>query len=173
MSNHTKPRPLTIAMMSGTVGFGGAEMVVLQLSLALRARGHVVHPVVPLGHEGWLVDALLENGFNAHPYDLRRAIDPGLPRRLAKTLADLRVDVVHSHEFTMAVYGTAAARRIGKPHIITMHANQTTADKYIRRVAMRWAFRRSVTVAVSEDTRRDMESRLGIREGLIQVIPNG
>lgn len=167
-----RPR-LSIAMMSGTVGLGGAEMVVLQLTQELRSRGHTVHPVVPLNREGWLVEALRADGFTVHRYDLRRAIDATLPARLAGQLAALGVDVIHSHEFTMAVYGAAAAQRIGRPHVITMHANQTTADRLRRRMAMRWAFKRSQTIAVSEDTRIDMESRLGLRKGLIEVIPNG
>jgi glycosyltransferase involved in cell wall biosynthesis len=167
-----RPR-LSIAMMTGTVGLGGAEMVVLQLTQELRARGHTVHPVVPLSHEGWLVEALTADGFTVHRYDLRRAIDATLPARLAAQLAALGVNVVHSHEFTMAVYGAAAAKRIGRPHVITMHANQTTADRLRRRMALRWAFKRSQTIAVSEDTRIDMEARLGLRKGLIEVIPNG
>lgn len=165
---------LSIAMMIETVGLGGAEMVVLQLAQKLRSQGHTVHPVIPAGREGWLVERLEADGFPAHRYDLRRAVDRGFPARLAAMLEPLGVDVVHSHEFVMAVYGTAAARRLGVPHVITMHGNQTMMDRYRRRLALRWAFRRSdATVAVSEDTRRDLETRLGIRRGLVQVIPNG
>lgn len=167
-------RPLSIALMIETVGLGGAEMVVYQLAQELRSRGHQVHPVVPAGREGWLLDQLLANGFTAHAYDLRRPIDPGFPARLAATLDGLGVDVVHSHEFVMAVYGAAAARRLRCPHVITMHGNQTMTDRYRRRVALRWAFRRSgATVAVSEDTRRHLERSLGLRTGVVQVIHNG
>jgi glycosyltransferase involved in cell wall biosynthesis len=157
-------KPLTIGMMIETVGLGGAEMVVLRLAEELRARGHTVHPVVPLGRDGWLLGQLRDAGFKWHTYDLRRPIDPTLPPRLGATLEDLGVDVVHSHEFTMSVYGAAACRRIRVPHIITMHGNQTMTQKWNRRAALRWAFRRSrATVAVSEDTRRHLEA----------TVPNG
>jgi hypothetical protein len=48
----------------------------------------------------------------------------------------LRVDVVHSHEFTMSVYGAAAARIVGLPHFITMHGNQTMTHALRRRAAL-------------------------------------
>jgi glycosyltransferase involved in cell wall biosynthesis len=167
-------RPRSIALMIESVYLGGAEMVVYQLALALRARGHVVHPVVPNNREGWLIEALRAEGFPVHRYDLRRPIDAGFPARLATLIAGLNVDVVHSHEFVMSVYGTAAARRLGVPHVITMHGNQGTTDKLQRRVALRWAIRHSrATVAVSRDTRQHFEARLGIRDGSLQVIPNG
>jgi glycosyltransferase involved in cell wall biosynthesis len=163
-----------VAMMIESVGLGGAEMVVAQLAEALRARGHRVEPIVPDGREGWLVDELEANGFNCHRYDLRRAVDLGFSGRLANQLKALQVDVVHSHEFVMAVYGTAAAERIGVPHIITMHGNQGMTDRFRRRAALRWAFRRSqATIAVSNDTRRHLESSLGLRPGVVDVIPNG
>jgi glycosyltransferase involved in cell wall biosynthesis len=167
-------RLLSIALMIESVYLGGAEMVVLQLAKALRARGHIVHPVVPGNREGWLIEELRANGFAINRYDLRRPIDIGFPARLATLLEKLDVDVIHSHEFVMSVYGTAAARRLRRPHVITMHGNQTTTDKFQRRVALRWAVRRSqATVVVSTDTRLHLESTLGIREGLIQVIRNG
>jgi glycosyltransferase involved in cell wall biosynthesis len=166
--------PLSIAIMIESVLLGGAEMVVLQLATELRDRGHTVHPVVPLGDLGWLGKVLREHGFDIHTYDLRRPIDFGLPARLAATLAKLNVEVVHSHEFTMAVYGTAATRRLRIPHIITMHGNQIVMDRFRRRVALRWALRRSqAAIAVSQDTGLHMESRLGLRKGEIRVIPNG
>ncbi|HET9440603.1 MAG TPA: glycosyltransferase family 4 protein [Longimicrobiales bacterium] len=167
-------QPLAVAMMIETVGLGGAEMVVAQLAEALRARGHRVEPVVPNGREGWLVEELEANGFRCNRYDLRRAVDLGFSARLAAQLRELDVDVVHSHEFVMAVYGAAAAKRLGVPHVITMHGSQTMTERYRRRAALRWAFRRSrATIAVSEDTRRHLESSLGIRAGIVDVIPNG
>ena len=65
-------RPLSIALMIESVYLGGAEMVVYQLAMALRSRGHMVHPVVPNNREGWLIEALREAGFPVHRYDLRR-----------------------------------------------------------------------------------------------------
>jgi L-malate glycosyltransferase len=167
-------KPLSIAMMIETVGLGGAEMVVFQLAEELRNRGHVIEPVVPLNYEGWLVETLKAEGFPVHRYDLRRPVDPAFPPRLAAQLRELKVDVVHSHEFVMAVYGAAATRRLGIPHVITMHGNQKMTEKLRRRMALRWAFKNSeATIAVSDDTRKHLESSLGIRPGIVKVVPNG
>jgi glycosyltransferase involved in cell wall biosynthesis len=161
-------------MMIETVGLGGAEMVVLQLTQELRRRGHTVVPVVPHGREGWLLDRFRDAGIQWRTYVHRRALAPGLPRQLARLIASIGADVVHSHEFAMAVYGAAAARKARVPHIITWHANQVMTALLRRRIALRWAFRRSgATVAVSEDTRRHLESKLGRGAGPIVVIPNG
>jgi glycosyltransferase involved in cell wall biosynthesis len=166
--------PLRIAVMIESVLVGGAEMVVWNLVEELRGRGHTVHPVVPEGRGGWLIDRFEEAGVAWHTYDLRRPIDPGLPRRMADKLGALGVDVIHSHEFVTAFYGTAAARRLGVPHVITLHGNQTTTEKLQRRVALRWAMRNSsATVAVSTDTRRHLIETLGRKAEQVIVIPNG
>lgn len=167
-------RALSIAMMIESVNLGGAEMVVLQLAEALRRRGHRVAAVMPAGRQGWLLSELRSKGFDCFGYDLRRPIDGGFPARLAHQLDEIGAEVIHSHEFVMAVYGAASARRLKRPHVITLHGNQKTTQKFQRRVALRWAIRNSGhSVAVSHDTRRHFESTLGLRDGLLQVIPNG
>jgi glycosyltransferase involved in cell wall biosynthesis len=167
-------QPLTIAMMIETVGLGGAEMVVFQLSEELRSRGHVVYPVIPKGHEGWLLDRFRESGFQWQTYSAFHAISPGLVRHLVGMMKDLGVTAVHSHEFFMGVYGAAAARVARVPHVITLHADQMMTSRLKKRIALRWAFRNSTaTVAVSEDTRRHLESTLGVRAGVVQVVHNG
>lgn len=170
----TGEQSLSLALMIETVGLGGAEMVVLRLAQELRDRGHTVHPVVPQGHDGWLLDRFRESGFEWQTYDLRSPIDFGLPARLAGTLAELGVQVAHSHEFVMAVYGAAAAKRLGIPHVVTMHGNQEMTRRFRRRVALRWSLRNSsATVAVSDDTRRHLVEALGVRRESIGVVHNG
>lgn len=166
--------PLTIAQMLESGGPGGAETVLLQLSDELRARGHRIVPVRMPDGETWLNGQLRERGLDPLQFSLTRSVDPAAVGRLAELLAGAGVDAVHSHEFTMAVYGAAAAKRLGIPHVITMHGNQTMADKLRRRMALRWAYRRSRSVvAVSQATRTDLLERLGSRAGPIEVIPNG
>jgi len=93
---------------------------------------------------------------------------------MIRMLRQANVDVVHSHEFTMAVYGTVASSRLGIPHVITMHGNQEMTAVWRRRVALRWAFRRSkVVTAVSQVTARQLEHDLGLVDGMIEVIRNG
>ncbi len=166
--------PLAIAQMIETGGRGGAETLAFDLCSELRARGHSVVPVGPVDGEAWLSRRLQEAGFEPGRFRLRRALDPSALREIVGELRRARVDVVHSHEFTCAVYGTAATRWLGVPHVITMHGDVAVTDVWRRRAALRWAFRHSAaTCFVSEATRRRMEERLGSLRARVSVIHNG
>jgi glycosyltransferase involved in cell wall biosynthesis len=165
---------LRVAMMIETDGPGGAEVMLVQLSEELRRRGHVVTPVGPQRGIGWLSGRLRNLGFDRRTFTLRRALDPQCAIGLVRLLRELRADVVHSHEFTMAVYGSLAARWLGIPHVITMHGNERVLSAWRRRAALRLAARMSrALIAVSQHTRVAMLSALGLPEAAIQVIPNG
>jgi glycosyltransferase involved in cell wall biosynthesis len=163
----------TIALLLESDGPGGAEQMLLHLAEELRRRGHEVVPVGPAAGCGWLASEFRERGFDPATFRLRRAIDPACVAGLMDTFQERRVDLAHSHEFTMAVYGAAAARRTGIPHLITMHGGRGGADRWRRRVALRWAFRASGgVVAVSEPTRVDLQR--GLRTSRrIEVVTNG
>ena len=172
----------TIAMMCESDGLGGAEMVILRLAQALHDRGHRLVGIGPDeltqpdrgGQNGWLQNKFAEAGFAWRTYRKRRSVDFATVRQLMELLQELRVDVVHSHEFGMAVDGTMAARRLKLPHVITMHGNSTMTAKWTRRAALRWAFKRSsATVAVSRGTLQDLEQSLGLPGGRITIIQNG
>ncbi len=166
--------PLSIAQMIETDGPGGAEVVVIELAEELRRRGHRVVAVGPAEGEGWLSGRFEAAGFERRAFRVRRALDPQFLVELTRMLRAARVDVVHSHEFTCAVYGTAAARWLGLPHVISMHGNERVARALRRRLALRWAFRHSdAAVAVSETTRRDMERRIELPGDVLTVVPNG
>jgi glycosyltransferase involved in cell wall biosynthesis len=163
-----------IALMLESDGPGGAEMMLLHLAEALRARGHSVFPVGPAEGEGWLPERLRERDITSGTFTLRRPLDPKCLRDLVRLLDSERVDVVHSHEFTMAVYGAAAARRLGLPHVITMHGGRRYGTAWRRRAALRWAIRSGrATVAVSDATRAELAGTLGLPPGDIRVIRNG
>jgi glycosyltransferase involved in cell wall biosynthesis len=168
------PGRLVIAQMLESDGPGGAELLTLRLSEGLRARGHEVVPVGPARGSGWLGNLFRERGFATETFSLRHPLDWACARQLESVMRRRRVDVVHSHEFTMAVYGTAAARLAGRGHVITMHGNQVMTTRWRRRAALRAAFRFSdAVVAVSLDTKRHLDDRLGLRPDVVQVVANG
>ena len=161
-------------MMIETDGPGGAEIIVLQLSEELRQRGHTVYPVGPEQGRGWLSGKLEAEGFDRQTFSLRRSLDWKMLRNLRRMLRRLGVDAVHSHEFTMGVYGSGAALGLRIPHVITMHGDQGVTVAWRRRAALRWAFRNSTAaVAVSAVTARAMETKLGLDANTMQVVQNG
>jgi glycosyltransferase involved in cell wall biosynthesis len=170
----TAPRSLVIAQMLESDGPGGAEMVLLRLADALRSRGHEIVPVGPATGCGWLAEQFRARGFVPEQFLLRRPVDWQCAHGMIGMLERRKVDVVHSHEFTMAVYGAAAAKWLRRPHVATMHGNQTTTTQWRRRVALRTAFRwSSAVVTVSRDTKRFLDAQLGLSDDVAQVVPNG
>jgi glycosyltransferase involved in cell wall biosynthesis len=167
-------RPLRIAMMLESDGPGGAEIVLMQLSEELARRGHTVVPVGPENRSGWLAGELRQRGFEPEVFHLRSPFDWGCVTGLRKLFRDHQIDVVHSHEFTMAIYGAIAARLERTRHVITFHGSQTMHQALRRRIAVRWAMRNSAaTVAISAATRAQLDRDLGLRPGVLGVVLNG
>lgn len=165
---------LRVAMMLESDGPGGAEVMMLRLSNELRRRGHFVLPVGPAHGIGWLGDHFRRSGFSPEVFRLRRPVDPGCVRGLVHLFREHRINAVHSHEFTMAVYGAAASRLLGIPHVITMHGGLTVCKALRRRIALRWAMRNSEhSVMVSCATQRQFARDLGVNESRLIVVPNG
>ena len=154
-------------------GPGGAERMVLQLSEELRNRGHQVSPIMARRPQSWLAMQFRDLGFVPSWFDIRYATDPLLLIHLARTIRR-RFDVFHGHEFTMAVYGAASASLARRPSVITMHGGTAFAAARRRRLALRWAARRSsAVVAVSGSARDFLAAECGIDPAAIEVIANG
>lgn len=125
-TSHTVMR---VAMLLESDGPGGAERMLLHLAEELRRRGHWVSPVGPVEGCGWLADQFRARGFEPATYSVRRLLDWRGLRTLVHLLRRHEIDVVHSHDFTMSVYGASASlvRRI--PHVLTMHGGRHYAGR--------------------------------------------
>ncbi|HEV8305291.1 MAG TPA: glycosyltransferase family 4 protein [Gemmatimonadales bacterium] len=166
--------PLSIALLIESDGPAGAEKMMLHLAEALRDRGHAVCPVGPGNGCGWLASEFRRRGFAPEQFVIRRYLDWRCLRGLVDTLRRRRVDVVHSHDFMMAVYGAAAAAWLRRPHVITMHGGRYFADRWSRRVALRWAAARSsAAVAVSAALQADLARVLRLPRAIFPVVHNG
>src|SRR6266404_3967967 len=171
----TRPnRNLRIALMLDSDGPGGAEMMVFRLSEELRERGHTIVPVLPRDGVGWLGELFRGVGISPETFWLRGPVDPTGVARLMRLFRRHKIDIVHSHEFTMAVYGSTAARLLAVPHVLTLHGGLVVTKALRRRIALRWAIRRSAnTVAVSNATRLQFAQDLGLRASAFTVVHNG
>jgi glycosyltransferase involved in cell wall biosynthesis len=149
-------------------------MMVFRLSEELRRRGHLVVPVGPRKGTGWMGEMFRTAGFSPQTFWLKRPVDPTCVGRLMQLFRRHAIDVVHSHEFTMGVYGSAAARLLAIPHVLTMHGGFRATKALRRRIALRWAMRHSGnTVAVSNATRKEFAKDLGLPDGAFTVVHNG
>lgn len=163
-----------VALLLESDGPGGAEQMLLNLAGELRRRGYEVVPVGPAVGEGWLPARFRERGFEPETYRLSSPVDLRCVTDLMEIFRRRGVDVVHSHEFSMAVFGGLAARLAGLRHVITLHGGRYWAGRWRRRAALRWAFRSSAAVvAVSAASRDDLVDTLGVPREEIQVVANG
>ncbi len=159
----------------------GIETHILTLAKGLKGSG-VEFSLAPLNKGSFSKEAqssvseIIES-------DKRYRGDLGFIGRLAKRIQAADVDIVHTHSFDGAFYGTRAALQAGKKTIVnTVHTFETVAmvdmykSKIIRKLVCRQNLRllksASLLIAVCEP----LEEKL-VREGLdrskIRVVPNG
>src|SRR5262249_18453120 len=95
-------------------------------------------------------------------------------RALSASFRRRRIDLAHSHEFSMAVYGAWASWHAGVPHVITMHGSRYYAGRLQRRIALRTAMAGHTRVAaVSHQLADQIRSDLLISRSRIAMIRNG
>ncbi|HEY8150835.1 MAG TPA: glycosyltransferase family 4 protein [Vicinamibacteria bacterium] len=165
---------LRIAHLIESDGPGGAERMLAHLARTLQDAGAWNVAFLPADGEGWLARELEESGVAIEYYRLPRPLSPAAARSLEAALRRHRVEVAHSHEFTMAVYGAWASWRAGIPHVITMHGSSYYAARFRRRLAMRAAVALSGrTVAVSASLSRRLGHDLGMDPSRVMMISNG
>ena len=167
-------RGARVAHLIETDGPGGAERMLAQLAGELQAGGCPGVAFLPAGQEGWLSRELAAAGIAVEYFQLDRPLSARLAASLAAGFRRHRIDLAHSHEFTMAFYGAWAARRARVPHVITMHGARYYAGRLRRKLALRAAAGLSGgIVAVSQALAGQLSRDLWIRSTRITTIPNG
>jgi len=165
---------MRVAQLIESDGPGGAERVVADLATHLQADGAPSVVFVPAKGEGWLARQIAGCGVAVERFDLDRPFSPACARSLAAAFRRHRVDVAHSHEFSMAVYGAWASWLAGVPHLVTMHGSRYYAGRLRRRLALRSALAVSKrTVAVSTTLADHMSRELWIPRARIAMVSNG
>jgi glycosyltransferase involved in cell wall biosynthesis len=161
-------------MLSESTGLGGAEVMLIQLSSELMARGHHVTLVCPERSDRWLVGEAERRGVPVVMLQTTRWFDPRGPINIAKALRSQRIEILHAHMFASAVLGTAAATFVRIPTVITLHTGAEQTGTLRRRLALQIAMRLSAaTTVVSEKMRSDLIAALGAAATRSITIPNG
>jgi glycosyltransferase involved in cell wall biosynthesis len=165
---------LRIAHLIESDGPGGAERVVADLAAAFQARGATSVVFLPKDGDGWLARQLEGTGVAIEYFRIERPLSPACARLLAAGFRRHGIELAHSHEFSMAVYGAWASWLAGVQHVITMHGSRYYAVHLRRRLAIRTAIALSGrTVAVSHSLADHLSRDLRVRRSRIHTIPNG
>ena len=163
-----------IAHLIESDGPGGAERVVADLASGFQAAGARNLVFVPADGEGWLARQLIGSGVEIERFQLDCPLSPACARAMATAFRRHHVDIAHSHEFSMAVYGAWASWLAGVPHVITMHGSRYYAGRLRRRAALRAAVARSGSVvAVSHQLADAISHDLFVRRSCIATVANG
>ena len=159
---------LRVAQLIQYFGIGGIERMVEGLVPAFHTRG-VDTVVAAYRGDGPVRQAIEAHGAPASLLPGRAGLDPILPFRLARWLRTSGADVIHTHHLGPFLYGAAAARLAGLPHVHTEHSHEIY-DAPRRLGLARRMDDHATVIAVSEEIASWRESTLGRR---CAVVPNG
>lgn len=157
---------MKILMAAMSMGLGGAETHVLELSRALAARGHEVF-VASSG--GVYAEELAKYGVKHEkiPLDSKKTAAKAA-FLLARLMESERFDLVHAHARIPAFVCGKLKPRFGFAFVTTVHFDFRT-DPILRRISD-WGER---TFAVSEDIAESAAKKYGLERGRITVVNNG
>jgi glycosyltransferase involved in cell wall biosynthesis len=174
--NGMSARPLAVMMFSNATERAGAEEHILELLRRLDRRLFRLHLACPdelLGKYGNDIpkDVHVTPIILDHLSDVRGAI------RLARTVRQRKIDVLHSHMFRASLFASPIGTLCGVPVIIeTTHVRETWRKGWFK---SKFIVDRAVShlidryIAVSEANSRYLIGQKGIPEKKVSVIQNG
>lgn len=109
----------TLLHLIDTGGPGGAETIFLNLVAGLESTRWSSVAVLPV--KDWLWHSLESHGVTPVHLPSDGAFDVGYLRRLTRIAKQSGADLIQTHLFSSAVYGTMAARLLGLPVVCTHH----------------------------------------------------
>jgi glycosyltransferase involved in cell wall biosynthesis len=171
-------RPLRVTQIISSLTWGGAEMLLADLTAALPAAGVTASVTYLAEVDGSPAAARLqEGGIEPVLVPMTLLHDPRGVLRVRRHLAATRPDVVHTHLGYADLLGCTAARSLGIPAVATLHVmrwgagrRDATRERIMALARARCAAR---VVAVSEAGRRAYLARGWDRPGHVVTVHNG
>jgi len=159
---------MKILMATMSMGIGGAETHILELSKELKKRGHEVWVV---SNGGKYNDELEEFGIhtvwaplhNKNPQNMLKSY-----KILKKLILDEKIDLVHSHTRISSFLLGKLHKKLGFPYVTTAH--WTFKVTPLLKAMTNWG---EGTVAVSDDIKTYLINNYGIPAEQIVVTVNG
>ncbi len=175
-------RPLTVAHVIHSGGFYGAERVVQDLALRQADQGRIVPLLIDVVDAGLTESELGRRlreteAVRVLALPAKRGLTVGAIRAYARTLRDLKPDVVHSHGYKPTVLHIVSRllRMHDTPLVVTAHGYTLTSpslkDRLYQWLDVAMLARADAVVAVSAAMARyltEQSSRI-----VSQTIPNG
>jgi glycosyltransferase involved in cell wall biosynthesis len=170
--NNTKIR---ILYVNNSINIGGIETLILELARRIDRNVYVPYICV-FEKSGALQDEFKNSGVTVLVAEKKSGIDCSIPFKIAGSLKEHDIDIVHTHNQSSWLYACFAAFLHSVPLVHTVH---TTFD-YIKSRARRWrriewflALFTKRLIAVAGSISDYLHSKQGIPERKIQVIYNG
>ena len=164
----------TICQVVHSLHIGGAELLVTELSRALRDRFRFVFAC--LDGDGPLAEQLRGEGHIVEVLNRRAGVDWPCGRRLARFFREHNVAAVHAHQYTPFFY-SLLARGLGRqpPIVFTEHGRQYPDHPRLKRIVCnRLLLRpRDRVIAVGEAVRGALIANEGIPASRVEVLFNG
>lgn len=149
----------------------GAEKMLINLADSLDKGSY--RPVFCLLQEGWLADESRARGYPTYVIPLEHTVDMRWVRQARKMVVSERIDVMHANEFAMNTYCALVSAITNVPCIATVHGKNYSSDRWHRRAAYRVVARRAKLIAVSDDIKDFLATKVGIPASRITTITNG
>ena len=173
-------RKTRVMQLALTLDIGGLEMLVFDLVRKLDRRKY--EPIVCCLQTGPLAEKIERAGIRLVYMEKRPGLDCALILRLARLIKRERIDILHSHNKGVHLYGALAAQMAGIPLIHTRHGRNLLNDG---NVSSRFTLLRKglvnrllysltdLTVAVSYDSRKIALKQDRVCEEKVITIHNG
>lgn len=143
------------------------------VSLIERLDKNQYRSIVCLHEDGWLNVQLQKLGFETLIVPQNCSFDGRWLLSIISLIKKRKIDLMHAHEFAMNVYGSMASAMTGIPIVTTVHGKNYYWEKWRRRLAYRFASKQSTMIAVSEDIRKFLIDKVGVKSGRVITIYNG
>lgn len=163
---------LKIAQFKTSAGRAGAEILLMNLTNELRARGHQVHTFI--AEEGWLADQLKEAGQPREILSLNPLRLLWNAPKLWRDFAKGDYDIILSHGARVSLLAALFSRRAAVPLVTVEHNIDDWRDaRGLRYRIDRWVGKTSVKrIAVSGAVGKMLVDRGIISPDKIEIIAN-
>ncbi|AMM40200.1 sugar transferase [Candidatus Desulfofervidus auxilii] len=155
-----------------THGPGGAESVILTIASKLdhynfESFGFFIK-------NGWIVDNFKRKNIQVRVSQNKYYLDVPLLKDLIMYIIKHKINIIHSHEFTMSFYSTLVAKITNIKCVTTIHGNKDyIMEKMTRKLIMKFIAYNSYIVTVSNELKNWLHKTIKIPENKIKLIFNG